>query len=232
MCYNNRPGRSDPARLAPAHIHRGILLLGFILLACQVSAAPRSWPAFESGNLLFQDDFSDPRSGWRVSTDASSGRMEYQDQAYRILVEGEQQLLWSGPGLDFVDSRLEVDVFHPGEARDDDFGLVCRAQDDRNFYYLVISSDGYFGIGKVVDGAYTLISAEAMPPSEAILRGSASNHLRADCEGDQLTLYANGIQLDSVYDDEFERGEVGLLAGTLDAAETEVVFDNFSVLVP
>jgi hypothetical protein len=127
---------------------------------------------------------------------------------------------------------LEVDATHPGKAMDDDFGFVCRAQDRRNFYYLVVSSDGYYGIGKVVDGENTLIGSEAMPPSEAIVQGPASNHLRADCIGDTLTLYANGVHLASVRDSRFERGEVGLLAGALGAAGTEVFFDNFTIINP
>ena len=232
MCYNIHPVNNRPAHLPRTQAFAGVLLLGVFLLACRVSVSPRSWPEFEPGSLLFQDDFSDPESGWDRVPEALHGSLDYQDQAYRISVAGEHQMLWSGPGLEFRDARLEVDAQHRGEARDDDFGFICRAQDDQNFYYLVVSSDGYYGIGKVVDGETALIGVQAMPPSEAIVRGPASNHLRADCIGDTLSLYANGLRLASVRDDEFEHGEVGLLAGTIGALETEVFFDNFSVVNP
>lgn len=211
---------------------RTCLLLGFLLLSCRISASPRSWPEFDSGSLLFQDDFSDPGSGWEQTPSGSNGSLEYLDEAYRITIQGANQMLWSGPGLAFADTRLEVDANHPGQATDDDFGFFCRAQDSQNFYYLVVSSDGYYGIGKVVDGVNSLIEMEAMPPSETIHQGQANNHLRADCTGNTLALYANGIRLASVRDNEFDRGEVGLTAGTLSAAETEVIFDNFSVFTP
>jgi len=229
MCYNNQPGLNRPATLRALE---GFLLLGLSLLACRISATPRSWPEFESGSLLFQDDFSDMDSGWEQSSPLENGSSGYQDEAYRIALEGPNQLVWSGPGLTFTDTRMEVEADHPGEAADDDFGFVCRAQDEFNFYYLVVSSDGYYGIGKVVDGVNKLIRLDAMPPSEAIRQGRADNHLRADCIGNTLTLYANGKLLASVRDSEFLQGEVGLTAGTLSAAGTEVIFDNFSVFAP
>jgi hypothetical protein len=230
MCYNNYLSKNSPVK--SGQVIHGFLLLGALLLACRISATPNSWPVFEPGSLLFQDDFSDPGSGWEHDPSGLNASLEYQDQAYRITAQGANQILWSGPGLAFADTRLEVDANHPGQAADDDFGFICRAQDRQNFYYLVVSSDGYYGIGKVVDGVNSLIGMDAMPPSESINQGQANNHLRADCFGNTLALYANRIQLASVRDDEFDRGEVGLMAGTLGAAETEVIFDNFSVFTP
>ena len=232
MCYNNLCSRNKPAPFLPLQVIHGFLLLGAILLACRISATPRSWPEFEPGSLLFQDDFSDPESGWEQSPSGVNGSLGYQDGAYRITAKGANQMLWSGPGLTFSDTRMEVDAMHTGQAADDDFGFVCRAQDKNNFYFLVVSSDGYYGIGKVVDGVSSLIGMEAMPPSEAIHQGQADNHLRADCIGNKLTLYVNGSLVASVSDDQFKRGEVGLTAGTLGAAESEAIFDNFSIFAP
>jgi hypothetical protein len=62
--------------------------------------------------------------------------------------------------------------------------------------------------------------------------GTADNHLRADCVGDTLTLYANGVQLFQTQDSDFAKGNVGLIAGSYDTAPVTVYFDNFVVTQP
>jgi hypothetical protein len=134
--------------------------------------------------------------------------------------------------LKYTDVQIEVDATKIEGSENDDFGIVCRARDDKNFYFLVISSDGYYGIGKVRDGEQRLIGMDDMPPDENILQGQGSNHLRADCIGEYLSLYVNGIHLATVQDTEFTSGDAGLLAGTFDEPGTRIHFDNFSVLMP
>jgi hypothetical protein len=53
-----------------------------------------------------------------------------------------------------------------------------------------------------------------------------------DCVGEALTLYVNGIQIASVADSDFAKGDVGLMAGTYDITGTDIHFDNFIVRQP
>jgi len=71
-----------------------------------------------------------------------------------------------------------------------------------------------------------------MPPSEIILKGDATNHLRADCIGSKLSLYVNGEFLAQSEDSEFTSGDVGVMAGTLESPGTDIRFDNFVVSKP
>jgi hypothetical protein len=73
---------------------------------------------------------------------------------------------------------------------------------------------------------------DALQPTDAIHQGSALNHIRADCIGDTLTLYANGVKLAEVKDTRFPKGDVGLIAGTYDAPGTDIRFDDFTVYQP
>jgi hypothetical protein len=141
-------------------------------------------------------------------------------------------MLWTGPGMNFSDVRLEADTIKVIGSPDDIFGVVCRGTDQYNFYFFVISSDGYYGIGKMIDGVQTLIDNPGMLPSEIISQGKAKNHLRADCIADRLDFYVNGQKLASVKDSELTSGDVGVIAGNLENARTVVLFDNFSVLSP
>ncbi len=71
-----------------------------------------------------------------------------------------------------------------------------------------------------------------MLPSQAVVRGEATNHIRADCVGYLLALYVNGVSVARVRAAEWPSGDVGLIAGTYDEAGTEIRFDNFSIIQP
>ncbi len=59
-----------------------------------------------------------------------------------------------------------------------------------------------------------------------------SNHIRADCIGRRLRLSVNGQFVAEASAAEWQRGDVGLIAGSYALPGTEVLFDNFSVLRP
>lgn len=198
-------------------------------LSCKLLLPEES--VVESGQILFQDDFSDPASGWnRVSTD--TGETEYDDGVYRIYVNEPNTDIWSHPGRRYEDAIIEVDAFKVGGERDNRFGLICRAKGTDSFYTFIISSDGYFGIGKVKNEKYELIDEDALLPSEVIEKGSAINRIRAECVGERLTLYVNGIKIAEYLDPEFTSGDVGLIAGTYNDPGTDIRFDNFLVIQP
>jgi hypothetical protein len=137
--------------------------------------------------------------------------------------------IWALSGLDLADTSSEVTALKVGGERDNRFGLICRAVDASNFYTFIISSDGYWGIGKVKGDRYQLLGSDALQPSQAIRQGSATNALRADCVGDTLRFYVNGQKLGEVQDGEFTTGDVGLIAGSYDDAGVDIRFDDFSL---
>ncbi len=184
-----------------------------------------------SSSVLFFDDFSDPSSGWdRVNV--KDGVSDYSSGHYRILVNTAKSDVWANPGLKFSDVRVDVYAEKVKGDDDNDFGVICRYQDNENFYFFVISSDGYYGIGKVVNGEQSSIGLDSMSPSPYIFKGSTTNHIRADCVGSQLSLYVNTYLLGEYEDTQFTSGDVGLLAGTFDKPGVEIYFDDFRVSQP
>jgi hypothetical protein len=185
----------------------------------------------QPSNVLFQDDFSDPSSGWdRVNEE--EGITDYMDGAYRIFVNTRNTDVWSNPRLNFDDTQIEVDAKKVGGDDNNDFGVICRYKDTNNFYFFLISSDGYYGIGKILDGEQLLIGDEQMQPNEDINQGNATNKLRADCVGNKLSIHVNGVLLAEHQDDSFTSGDVGLVAGSFNNPGTDIHFDNFIVRKP
>ena len=206
-----------------------ILMAAFGCSTPLLTSEPES--AALPSNVLFQDDFSDPSSGWdKVS--GEDGLTDYIDGAYRIYVNAENTDIWSNPDLDFTDTQIEVEATKAGGDDNNDFGIICRYQDVNNFYFFIISSDGYYGLGKVANGEQQLIGDDSMPPSEVIKQGEATNLIRADCIGNQLSLHVNGVKLAEYGDTDFTSGDVGLMAGSFTVPGTDIHFKDFKVLKP
>lgn len=209
-------------------------VLALAALACQVlgggtdTGGGSPTPA---SAVLFKDDFSDKSGGWAEQSDAE-GITDYENGGYRIKVDKPSWYFWTNPGLSFTDTSIEVDATKLGGPDDNEFGVICRYVDAYNFYYLTISSDGYYGISKFIDDELSLIGTENLEYSDAIHQGAATNHLRADCVGSILRLYANGTLLLETQDTDLASGDIGMIAGTFDEPGTDVLFDNLVVNKP
>ncbi len=207
-----------------------ILFLLLTTLAC--SATQQVGQGFvPSGGVLYQDKFSDPRSGWGT-LNSDAGVAAYNKSSYHIYVKSPNVNLWAHPGLDLSAARVEADVITTNGPLENRMGLICRMKDAANFYYFIISNDGYYGIGKVKDGQWSLLETQEMRPHTAILTGGQANHLRADCVENLFALYVNDQLVGSAADKDFATGDVGILAGSFDIPGVDVYFDNFVVRKP
>ncbi len=195
------------------------------MTACSLVSPP------PSGSVLFQDDFSSTSSGWSTGED-STGVAQYVQGAFRLAVAKAQSGKVSTPRLRFSDVRLETDTIPLSGPQNNSFGLVCRYQDEQNFYFFAVSSDRYYGMGKYQDGKLVLLGKGQMQTSDAIHEGSSPNHLRFDCVGKTLIGYANGTKLIQADDSSFEAGDIGIIAGALSEPGVDILFDHFSVLQP
>ena len=187
-----------------------------------------------SSNILFQDNFRDTSSGWDQANSAD-GSTDYQNGGYRINVLTPNVSLWANPSKNFQsDVSIEVDAAKTAGPDDNAFGVICRYQDTKNFYKFYITSDGYAGISKEENGNTAVISSADgnIQPVDGINQGLASNHIRADCVGSTLTLYANGTQVATATDTSFTGGDVGLIARSYDTGGTDILFTNFVVSKP
>ncbi|HMU93162.1 MAG TPA: hypothetical protein PLD33_06855 [Anaerolineales bacterium] len=186
--------------------------------------------AVPSGTVLFQDDFANLGSGWSRFS-AAEGVMDYDSGSFRILVNALDTNFWSTPQKNFTDVRLEVDAGKLGGPDENRIGLICRSS-GADYYFFIITSDGYYGVGLFSGGQAVLLGQNEMLTSENINKGLAVNHLRADCTGDQLTFYVNGFQIAAVQDATLKSGDVGMLVGTFAKPGVDVILDNFVALKP
>ena len=200
-----------------------------IPLALTPESGNTAFPAFPPDLVQFQDDFSNPGSGWYTYQD-SNGSADYSNGSFRIWVTTTDYLLWANPNQSLQnDISIYVDATKAGGPDDNKFGLICRYQDSDNFYYLFITSDGYAGISMFKNNEQIWLTGDALISSDAINQGAATNSIRADCASSTLTLYANNQQIASVTDSSFSGGDVGLIAKAYSTPGVDVLFDNFMV---
>ena len=208
-------------------------LLIVLSLACSTAVPKTSAPQDQtalSGSVLFQDDFTRSISGWDRFMSAE-GTMDYDAGGYRMLVNSPNTNFWSTPHKNFADVRMEVDAGKLGGPDENRIGLICRFTGN-DYYFFLISSDGFYGVGIYKGGQAVLLGQSEMQVNSNIKTGLAVNHLRADCVGGTLTFYVNGFQVTSVQDATLKSGDIGMLAGTFAQPGVDVIFDNFVALKP
>ncbi|MEW6718485.1 MAG: serine protease [Chloroflexota bacterium] len=179
--------------------------------------------------LLFQDDFSNPGSGWDDWMGENGGSY-YSNNEYLIEVQTESYLIWGNPSLSFGNVVVTVEAHIVNPTGVGDYGVLCRYQDNNNFYALEVSEDGYYTIWKYERGEFViLVDWEYV---EVVPRTGETVTLTIACVGDTLSLAVNSILLAEVQDSSFSHGDVGLIAGTWDQGGLTVAFDDFQVWEP
>lgn len=179
--------------------------------------------------VSYSDDFETPNDGnWNILNDEiavtqwRNGRFAFDVNTTEITVVSATNDLTLG------DVVVEADVYRTGDLLENDMGLVCRYQDQDNYYSLSFGSDAYAAIYKKIDGTWTTLFNEFL---DADL--SADYHkVTISCIGTELTLYVDDLLLARVNDSDFPTGDVGLLAGTYEIAPVGLEFDNFVVYSP
>jgi len=206
-----------------------VLLISLVLTSCSSPLITNL--ITPSGGILFEDDFSDFSNGWSRVLEPH-GLMNYDADGYRMWVNTPGYNYWSTAGQNFSDVNIEVDATRLSGPEENRFGIICRYKDAENYYFFIISSDGYFGIGKVFQGQTTLIGQDMMTRNAGILPGEALNHLQASCIGDNLFFYINGLPVAMTTDGDISEGDVGLITGAFETAGVDILFDNFIVKKP
>ncbi len=181
-----------------------------------------------SPGILLQDDFSDPKSGWEISS-SDYGLVGYENGRYRVESYVEDTYNWCVAGIHAADVRIDVDVSVAAtvENGNDAFGVDCRVQENGDGYGFRISSDGYIGISKYVETKG--IELQEWITSDVVYVDGRTNHLTAICQGDHLQFLVNDVIVAEVIDDTFTSGDIGFSALTFEPGSITVFFDNVIV---
>lgn len=207
-----------------------ILLLSTILSGCNLPGVQSDTALANTPNLLFEDNFSNPNSGWEVSS--QGGLKDYYNGTYHIQISETNIFSWSVAQQSYGDIVISVDTAFTGPANMAEIGVICRMQNSQDFYFMTIRSDGAFAVFKMYQGNEFFIGMEGYQFNDAIRTGLSTNHIQAECRGENLSLIVNNEHLITVQDSSYQVGDVGVLSGAYDEPGVNVYFDNFRVFQP
>lgn len=196
-----------------------VLLL--FVTACQ------SGPAITT--LPINDGFDDPNSGWNtLSTDQF--RIAYESSALHIIIDSLDSTAWTVTGKNLDNFVLDVDATQLEGPDDNHYGVIVRFADERNFYRLDISGDGYYSIQRFREGEWETVVNWPQSPTDVIHQGNNTNHLRVIANGPRLTWVVNDTVVAEIDNADILSGDVGLTAGSFfGEAGVHIAFDNFQV---
>ncbi len=200
------------------------------------SPVPTSTP--DPFTVIFNDDFSDPDSGWSVHPIDSTHEysLEYVNGEY-VLKRPQPGLVWVSPGgpsglpKNLYQASVEFTVKSSLRSSDPYFGAYCGFKDDDNYYSLVVRSSGLYKIVKRVAGELTILSPDddnGWAKSEKIAQWAPTYKFRVECGWEGLVLYVDGIIIDQIENAPSLGGEVRLRIGFY-SNDGEIHIDDFRV---
>lgn len=207
---------------------------GLLLLAACTIGTPTADPCNENGALLRDDFNGEQNCGWREYNQGGAV-VAISDGTLNISTSQTGQIWWTNVRRDFNDVIISVEARQTSGPNNNAYGILCRYQDENNFYVFLISGDGFYAVGKYETGKDQityLTENEEYVFSEVINQGVATNLLRVSCVGNELSLSVNGLPLITVTDTSFAGGDVGLGVSTLEPGTAVVQFDDLLVLAP
>jgi len=199
------------------------------IISSEASPASASQPrtAPTTGlTAVFEDDFSDPTSGWSEHLSNASEK-GYENGKYSILIKGTGLMSWSTPGLSFGDFVLEVEATQVEGPDDNQYGVLYRYVDTDNFYLFTVSGDGYYAVAKYQDDEPEMLLEWTSSP--IINLGQRTNNLAVVAAGSHFGFYINGEHVADVTDQSFPEGDIGVMAGSFDEPGVLIHFDNITV---
>ena len=184
-------------------------------------------------DIVLNDDFSDPESGWPDLKEDTAWRGYHPPDFYHVEATGANQVAAAvfGTNIDNIsmESRVFVDIVET-EAGEYRYGLMLRHVDSRQFYAFVVAprSNQWAILKASNDGLETLESG-----SVDSLRGDSvetANTLRVDATDSTFSFFVNGQILTTITDGSYGSGDFGFFVETFDETRAHVHYDSLNIL--
>jgi FHA domain/WD40-like Beta Propeller Repeat len=179
--------------------------------------------------LAYEDDFSNPNSGWDDAFDRYTVK-QYGNNRYYIEIATSNLVAWGLANRDVADFRLEVETTQESGPNNNGYGVLFRFTDRDNYYRFDVSGEGYFLLSKYHQGEWTTLVP--WTASSALNVGQAANTLMVEAIGDRIRLFANGTEIGQATDKAHAHGNFGFFANTFTDPNLIVSFDDIKLWVP
>lgn len=178
------------------------------------------------GELLLEDDFSDP-SAWTTGGTSDALTVVSEGTIHLSLNQSRSYLLPTRNAPVLEDFYAEITASPALCHGEDEYGLIVRANDG-DHYRFAISCDGRAKVDRYLNGS---LSRQAGWVSDRIIPSviPASSRLGVWASGGQLRFFINDFYLFSVNDTQIFLGTLGVYAHTSGDSDVSVSFSGLKV---
>src|SRR6266498_1364935 len=182
--------------------------------------APTEPPAPEA-QQFFTEEFDTPLSGWDILTVTGSDKADPD----KVTVDSQDgKLVWNFDSeyvyyylfynaSNYEDVRLDINADNRGR-NNNSISLICRYDPKVGWYEFNIANSGVYDIlyAEVTDSGKIAYNTIANGGSNSIKQGKEVNEYAISCKGDELTLYINGDEVNSITEKNYglRSGQVGM----------------------
>jgi S1-C subfamily serine protease len=190
--------------------------------------------ASASGDVIYSTDFDAELSDWIyfLTKGQESGFSATLDSS-KLRVDIQDPNTWLYFYLDSmtVDNvRLDSKVENLGR-NNNNVSLICRYS-DAGWYEFNVANNGEYTIFRYDPALSQPYIALFTGGSTAIKTGKGTNEITAVCQGNELTLGINGVEVRTVRDNNLKSGKVGFSVSSFDITPIIMDFDYFVASVP
>lgn len=180
-----------------------------------------------TGQVLLEDDFSDP-TAWTLSqTDQGSTALGKNELSIAI-GENNAYLYTIREQPVFTDFYMEITAETSLCQNLDEYGVLYRVASPGDYYRFSLSCNGQVRLDRVIDG-------QASSPQPWMLSGAvppgapAISHLGISAAGSEMSFFINGEYQFSVHDPSLPSGSLGLFARSTNNKAVTVSFYDLRV---
>ena len=181
---------------------------------------------------LYQDDFTNPATGWPEKKFDNYFIGYHEPEYYHIeITSPNYKTAVFEPGKQiFSDVTIEVKAFtassKTAESGDFSFGPAFRRSGDQYYVFAISQRTKKWYVLKSTPNALSIL---AEGTDEEIHDPDVEDILRVDAQGPNFSFHINDQLVGQVTDSDYTAGEVGLFVQTFDAAYAHIHFDDLAV---
>jgi 3-keto-disaccharide hydrolase len=205
--------------------------------------APTEPPAPQS-QQFFTEEFDNPLSGdWDVLTvtdspDADPDKVTVESQDGKLVWNFDSEWVYYYMfynAFDYEDVRLDVRADNRGR-NNNNISLICRYDPDVGWYEFNIANNGLYDIyfAEVTNSGSISYNRIANGGSNSIKQGKEVNEYAITCKGDELTLFINGDEVNSLTEKNYglRSGQIGVSVSSFNVLPILIEMDWIEVSEP
>ena len=196
------------------------------------TASPTTSPtATPEVGIILEENFDDPTAPWLKKKGGNWATGIARKMYFMSVLAPKVEITSARSWLKLDEVRIEADITHNnGQGY---YGFHCRETPAGNYYNIFITTDGKYGFGENRNDELTVLKSGILPELDPPIDPKGTNHVRADCRGNALTLFINGVAIDRVTIPALNIGLLGMMVGTrLEDNRITVFYDNLVIYGP